>query len=117
MDSDQTFYASVRLKVFMVAVRLLGLVLALILTGLNSEANLCSELPFKVEGFSIVLTLAVVLYNVVAAFFVFKTENHGFAPLTIAVIDYVFGMILTYYYGPGYLILSFTVPLLMLCYI
>lgn len=117
MDSDQTFYASMRLKIFMIVIRAVGVVVALILTGMNNVENLYSNLPFEIDGFAGVLTAAVIFYHLIAAFFTFKTENHGMAPLVLVAIDLIFGMTLTYYYGPAYLFLSFALPILMVCYI
>ena len=101
----------------MIVIRAVGVVVALILTGMNSVENLYSNLPFEIDGFAGVLTAAVIFYHIIAAFFTFKTENHGMAPLILVAIDLVFGMTLTYYYGPAYLFLSFALPILMVCYI
>ena len=117
MDSDQTFYASKHLKAFMIVIRIVGVILALVLTGMHSPDSLCSELPFEVAGFPQILTVAVFLYNVVAAVLTWRTDNQGFVPLAIAIMDLAVGMVLTFFYGPAYLILSFTLPILMICYI
>lgn len=118
MDSDQTYQASVRLKIFMVAIRVVGVILALILTGGNSKESLCTPFPYDFDDLPIIITFAVIVYNIAAAVFtcVWK-DNQGGAPIILTVFDIILGLGLTYFYGPSYLILSFALPILMLYYI
>ena len=113
MDSDQTYQASVRLKIFMVAIRVVGVILALILTGGNSKESLCTPFPYDFDDLPIIITFAVIVYNIAAAVFtcVWK-DNQGGAPIILTVFDIILGLGLTYFYGPSYLILSFALPIL-----
>ncbi|MCR4783495.1 MAG: diguanylate cyclase [bacterium] len=111
--SDQKFEPSTHLAWFMIVVRALGVVLALALTSCNNVKSLFTPLPFDGEDISIILTAAVVIYHIAAGSFICVYKGNGAPMWGVLVADVVLGYILTFFYGPAYLMLSFTMPILM----
>ena len=102
---------SPRLRLFLVAgVRVVGVILALALTSGNRDA--CNPLPAVLEQMPGILTGAVVLYHLCAGYLSFRAPARGFLALLVLVLDTLMGVGLTYFFGPAYLILGFTLPVL-----
>ncbi len=102
---------SPRLRLFLVAgVRVVGVILALALTGGNRDA--CNPLPAILEQMPGILTGAVVLYHLCAGYLSFRAPSRGLLALLVLFLDTLMGVGLTYFFGPPYLILGFTLPVL-----
>lgn len=111
MAAGIPFGGSPRLRLFLVAgVRLVGVVLALVLTALHTVPPY-NDLPAGLGDFPIVITAAVVLYHLAAGFLTFRANSAGLGAILI-VMDALMGVALTYFYGPAYLVLGFTLPVL-----
>lgn len=96
---------------FLVAgVRLVGVVLALVLTAFHTVPPY-NDLPVGLGDFPIVITGAMVLYHVAAGFLTFRAASAGLGAVLV-MLDALMGVTLTYFYGPAYLVLGFTLPVL-----
>lgn len=103
---------SPRLRLFLVAgVRVVGVLLALILTQ-GHDVKPYNELPAGLGDFPMALTGAVVLYHLSAGFLSFRAPTRGLLALLLLFMDTLMGVALTYFYGPPYLVLGFTLPVL-----
>lgn len=104
---------SPRLRIFLVAgVRLLGLLIALAFTKMHDPECAFNELPSVLADLPVVITAAVVVYNCLAGFLTAKCSSANAMTLFVVLLDFALGVPLTYFFGPAYLVLSFTLPVL-----
>ncbi len=102
---------SPRLRLFLVAgVRVVGVILALSLT--RNHQSFCNAPPEVLQQMPGLLTAAVLLYHGCAGYLSFRAPARGLLALLILFLDTLMGVGLTYYFGPAYLILGFTLPVL-----
>lgn len=115
-ESETPTVASSRLRLFLVAgVRLVGVILALALTKCHSPESVYNELPVNFDSFEalpIVITAAIVVYNIIAGALTMRCESRGVMPIVVILLDAFVGIPLTHFFGPAYLLLSFTLPVL-----
>lgn len=115
-DSETPTVASSRLRLFLVlGLRVVGLVMALALTNLHQFAAAYNELPIKEDAMPSlpqIITGSVVLYNIFAGFLTSRCNTKGGIAAMVIMLDALLGIPLTYYFGPAYLLLSFTLPVL-----
>jgi diguanylate cyclase (GGDEF)-like protein len=94
-------------------VRVAGLAVALPLTRFHTDPF--NPLPTELVSPPLI-TAAVVLYEIAAAV-LFLTARGRALPLLVLFLDGMLGAALTYFFGPAYLLLSFTLPVLgMACF-
>ncbi|MCR5662123.1 MAG: diguanylate cyclase [bacterium] len=104
---------SSKLRLFLVlGVRLLGVFVALALTGAHNPRNAYNPLPIELDTLPTIITAAVLIYQITAGVLASKCTSKGVIPITLVVCDVLMGSALTYYYGPAYLILAYTLPVL-----
>ena len=104
---------SSRLRMFLVAgVRLVGLLLALVITKMFSAECAFNPLPETLEQMPFVIAVAVILYNALAGYLTASCRTASTMSMAVIVLDFIVGIILTYFYGPAYLLLSLTLPVL-----
>lgn len=110
---QKTVIASSRLRMFLVAgVRLIGLILALVITKMHSPESAFNALPEALVEMPVIITAAVIFYNALAAYLTACSQTANTMTLTVIVLDFLLGIPLTYFYGPAYLILSLALPVL-----
>ncbi|MBQ7567339.1 diguanylate cyclase [bacterium] len=110
---QKTVIASSRLRVFLVAgVRLIGLVLALVITRMHSPESVFNALPSSLEEMPMIITAAVILYNILAGYITAYSRSASAMSMIIILLDFALGIPLTYFYGPAYLLLSLALPVL-----
>ena len=110
---QKTVIASSRLRVFLVAgVRLIGLVLALVITRMHGPESVFNALPSSLEEMPMIITAAVILYNILAGYITAYSRSASAMSMIIILLDFALGIPLTYFYGPAYLLLSLALPVL-----
>ncbi len=87
----------------------MGLLIAISLS-LNHTQQF-AHLPEALEKQPSLVTAAVIFYHLIAAFIVLKVPNSSVGGAIMAV-DALMGAVLTYVFGPPYLVLGFTLPVL-----
>ncbi|MDO5297248.1 MAG: diguanylate cyclase [bacterium] len=105
--------ASSRLRMFLVAgVRLIGLILALVITKMHSSESAFNALPEALADMPIVITIAVIFYNILAGYLTASSRTASSMSMAVIALDFLVGLFLTYFYGPAYLMLSLALPVL-----
>ena len=110
---QNTVVTSPRLRTFLVAgVRLLGLIIALAFTKMHDPEAAFNDLPTVLKEMPVVITAAVIVYNCLAGFLTAKCRSANIMSLFVVLLDFALGVPLTYFFGPAYLVLSLTLPVL-----
>lgn len=97
------------LRLFLVGVRLVGLLTAVLLSGAHTAPVAMQE---QLKGFGTYLTLGIIFYHVVAGALSMKVEK-ALAALLI-LLDVGVGVVMTFLFGEPYFLLVFTLPILEL---
>lgn len=96
-----------RLRLFLICARLAGLVLGLALTHVHAIAP---EMPEPLKPYVPALTAAIVLYQLMGL--VLTQIGRGVLSGILVLFDTVIGFALGWIFGPPYLLLGFTLPVL-----
>ena len=95
------------LRLFLVGVRVVGLITAALLTGMHANPV---HMKDELEGFGAYLTIGMVVYHTIAGFLSLRVDR-GLAFLLIFV-DVSIGVLMTYLFSQAYFLLVFTLPVL-----
>ncbi len=99
------------LRLFLVGVRLLGLICALTVSNLHATPLAMAE---QLKDIGWIVASGVVFYHLIACVLVAYSEGKALATLFI-VADLTIGACLTYLYGEAYFLLTITLPVLEVC--
>jgi diguanylate cyclase (GGDEF)-like protein len=99
------------LRYFLIGVRIVGVIAALVVTRAHADPLVMYN---ELTGMSALVTGGVVFYHVVAGFLTGMTNNKAVATV-LSFTDLASGLSLTYFYGEGYFLLAFALPVLSLC--
>lgn len=99
------------LRLFLVGVRVVGVIAALLISQFHSAPSVFSE---DLVGYRWFITGGIVCYHLVAAVLVSLIDNKALSSLLI-VADVALGLVCTHLYGEAYFMLVFALPVLSLC--
>ena len=99
------------LRYFLIGVRVVGVIAALVVTRAHADPLVMAN---ELIGYSAIVTGVVVFYHLVAGFLTGMTDSKALATI-LCFTDLASGLSLTYFYGEGYFLLAFALPVLTLC--
>lgn len=99
------------LRVFLVGVRLMGLMSALLVSRFHKSPLALAD---TLADYSMAVTAVVIFYHLVAGALVAATESRGITGVLV-LGDICFGTLMTYAYGEAYFLLALALPVLEIC--
>lgn len=99
------------LRYFLIGVRVVGVLAALLVTRAHADPLVMYN---ELSGYAAAVTGVVLFYHAVGGFLTGMTDHKAVATI-LAFTDLASGLSLTYFYGEGYFLLAFALPVLTLC--